>query len=57
MKAKTQTRTRRVSDTARKVVSFARLWIAFSFLFGAIVAMTAAAFARKEDDREAETNR
>jgi hypothetical protein len=40
-----------LADNARKTASFASLWIATSLLFGAIVAMMAAASARWEDDR------
>jgi hypothetical protein len=39
------------AETARKTASFASLWIAFSLLFGAIVAGMAAVSARWEDDR------
>ena len=39
------------ADTARKIASFASLWIALSLLFGAVVATMAAVSARWEDDR------
>jgi len=45
---------RSATNVARKVASYSSLWIALSLLFGAGVAMTAAVFARIEDDREAE---
>jgi hypothetical protein len=48
-----QTRTRNIADRARKTASYASLWIAFSLLFGAIVAVFSAIAARIEDDREA----
>jgi hypothetical protein len=38
------------ADTARKIASYASLWIAFSLLFGAIVSTIAAMSARWEDD-------
>lgn len=38
------------ADTARKIASYASLWIAFSLLFGAIVSTMAAVSARWEDD-------
>ena len=53
MQADVQAKTRSAADTARKIASYASLWIAFSLLFGAVVAMTAAVFARNEDNREA----
>ncbi len=53
MQADIQTQTRSAADVSRKVASYASLWTAFSLLFGAIVAMTAAVYARNEDDREA----
>ena len=40
-----------MADTARKAASYASLWIGFSLLFGAIVAIYAAISARVEDDR------
>jgi hypothetical protein len=57
MQADIQAKTRFAADVARKVASYASLWIAFSLLFGAVVAMTAAVFARNEDDREARADR
>lgn len=52
MQADIQTKTRQAADTARKVASYASLWIAFSLLFGLIVSLYAAITARAEDDRE-----
>lgn len=43
---------RQAANTARKAASYASLWMALSLLFGAIVAMAAAVYARNEDDRE-----
>lgn len=40
-------------DATRRAASYASLWIAFSLIFGAIVAMASAVFARIEDDRDA----
>jgi hypothetical protein len=45
-------RMHRTAEAARKTTSYASLWIAFSLLFGALVAMVAAVTARLEDDRE-----
>jgi hypothetical protein len=53
MQADVQAETRKAADATRKAASFASLWIAFSLLFGAIVAVFAAISARLEDDREA----
>jgi hypothetical protein len=39
-------------DIARKTASYASLWMAAALLFGAIVAMAAAVYARIEDDRD-----
>jgi hypothetical protein len=39
------------AETARKIASYASLWIAASLLFGAIVAAAAAMSARWEDDK------
>jgi hypothetical protein len=47
-----QADTLRAADAARKDVSYASLWIAFSLLFGAIVAVVSAIYARLEDDQE-----
>jgi hypothetical protein len=52
MQADVQARTRKAADDARKAASYASLWIAFSLLFGAIVAVFSAISARIEDDRE-----
>jgi hypothetical protein len=57
MQADVQAKTKHAVDIARKIASYASLWIAFSLLFGAVVAMTAAVLARKEDDREARADR
>ena len=51
MQADVQARTRHAADIARKTASYTSLWIAFSLLFGAIVASAAAVLARNEDDR------
>jgi hypothetical protein len=53
MHADIQTRSRHAADVARKAASFAALWLAFAMLFGAIVSVAAAIFAREEDDRDA----
>jgi hypothetical protein len=45
-------RTKRAADIARRTASYVSLWIAFSLLFGAIVASYAAVLARREDDRQ-----
>lgn len=45
-------RARRTAEAARKIASYASLWMAFALLFGALVAMVAAVTARLEDDRE-----
>ena len=55
MQADVQAKTRQAEDVARKIASYASLWIAFSLLFGAVVSMVAAVTARNEDDREATT--
>ncbi|MGV8997070.1 MAG: hypothetical protein ACOH12_09015 [Parvibaculaceae bacterium] len=52
-----QTKTREAANVARKIASYANLWVAFSLLFGAIVAMTTAVFARSEDNRDARARR
>ncbi len=51
MQAELQARTRHAADVARRTASYASLWIAFSLLFGAVVASFAAVLARNEDDR------
>ena len=53
MQADVQAKTRQAEDAARKIASYASLWIAFSLLFGAVVSMVAAVTARNEDEREA----
>jgi hypothetical protein len=40
-------------DATRRAASYASLWIALSLIFGAIVAVASAIFARIEDDRDA----
>jgi hypothetical protein len=57
MQADVQAKTKHAADIARKVASYASLWIAFSLLFGSVVAMAAAIFARNEDDRESVARR
>ena len=52
MQADIRAKTKRAADLARKTASYASLWIAFSLLFGAIVASYAAVLARREDDRQ-----
>lgn len=52
MQADVQARTRKAAEDARKAASYTSLWIAFSLLFGAIVAVFSAISARIEDDRE-----
>jgi len=52
MQSDIQSKTRHAADVARKAASYASLWIAFSLLFGLIVAIFAAISARTEDDRE-----
>lgn len=51
MQADVQARTRHAADVARKTLSYASLWIAFSLLFGAVLASAAAVMARNQDDR------
>jgi len=51
LQADVQAKTRHAADVARRTVSYASLWIAFSLLFGAIVASAAAVVARNQDDR------
>lgn len=51
-----QAKTRHAADIARHSASYASLWIAFSLLFGAIVASVAAVLARNEDDRRSLLN-
>jgi hypothetical protein len=52
MQANIQSQTRNAADAARKATSYASLWIAFSLLFGGIVAVFSAITARLEDDRD-----
>ncbi|HEV2560767.1 MAG TPA: hypothetical protein VGT78_01375 [Rhizomicrobium sp.] len=52
MQSDVRDKTQRAENATRKAASYASLWIALSLLFGAIVAMAAAVFARAEDDRE-----
>lgn len=49
--ADVQNKARKAADFARKAASYASLWLAFSLLFGAIVAMASAVFARIEEDK------
>lgn len=53
MQKDVQDKTRRAADIARRTASHASLWVAFSLLFGAVVAMFSAVLARNEDDRRA----
>jgi hypothetical protein len=53
MQADIQAKSKHAADVARKAASFAALWLAFAMLFGAIVSVAAAMFAREEDDRDA----
>jgi len=53
MQADIQAKVRHAADLARKAASFAALWLAFAMLFGAIVSVAAAIYAREEDDRDA----
>jgi hypothetical protein len=48
-----QSSVRHDANATRRAASYASLWIAFSLMFGAIVAMASAVFARIEDDRDA----
>jgi hypothetical protein len=50
MQADVQKKTRQAADIARKTASYTSLWIAASLLFGALVSIVTAIFARKEDD-------
>jgi hypothetical protein len=52
LQADVRARTRQAADVARRTASYASLWIAFSLLFGAVVASYAAVLARREDDRQ-----
>jgi len=53
MQTDIQTEARHAGDFARHTAFYAGLWIAFSLLFGVVVAMTGAAFSRSEDERDA----
>jgi hypothetical protein len=53
MQAEVQEKTRHTMDVAKRTASYAALWMAFSLLFGAIVAVFSAISARLEDDRAA----
>lgn len=48
-----QNSVRHDAHATRRAASYASLWIAFSLIFGAIVAMASAVFARIEDDKDA----
>lgn len=50
MQADVQAKTRRAADVARRTASYASLWLAASLLFGALVSIVTAIFAKKEDD-------
>jgi hypothetical protein len=50
--ADVQSQARNAADQARRAASYTSLWIAFSLLFGAVVAVFSAISARIEDDRE-----
>jgi hypothetical protein len=52
LQADVRAKTKHAADVARRAASYASLWIAFSLLFGAIVASHAAVLARHEDDRQ-----
>jgi hypothetical protein len=52
MQSDTRATVEQSANNARKAASYASLWIGFSLLFGAIVAIFAAVSARIEDDRE-----
>lgn len=46
-----ETEAKAAADAARKAAAYVNLWLAASLLFGAIVAMASAVYARIEDDR------
>jgi hypothetical protein len=50
MQAQVQQKTREAADVAKRAASYAALWMAFSLIFGAIVAIFSAISARLEDD-------
>ena len=50
LQAETQAKAKQAADAARKAASYASLWVALSLLFGAIVAMMSAVYARFEKD-------
>jgi hypothetical protein len=47
------TKARQTANVVRKAASFAALWLSLAMLFGAIVSIAAAIYAREEDDRDA----
>jgi len=49
-----QAEARHAAGFARQAAFYAGLWTAFSLLFGVVVAMTAAVFARNQDERDAD---
>jgi hypothetical protein len=55
LQAQVQEKTRKAADVAKRTASYAALWMAFSLLFGAIVAIFSAISARLEDDLAAWT--
>ena len=50
MQADVQGKTRKVAQVAKQAASYAALWMAFSLIFGAVVAVFSAISARLEDD-------
>jgi hypothetical protein len=52
MQADLKAKAARAANLARKTADYVSMWIALSLLFGAIVSITAAIEARKEDDRD-----
>ena len=51
MQKDVQEKARSAADVAKKTASYAAMWMAFSLIFGAIVAIFSAISARLEDDR------
>ncbi len=50
LQAETQAKAKQAADVARQAASYTSLWIAFALLFGAIVSMVSAVYARFEKD-------
>ena len=50
MQAQVREKTRQIADVAKRTASYAALWMGFSLLYGAIVAIYSAISARLEDD-------